>query len=75
MPNFTLVLDNVTTARIRDFNSMFGGSVGGFAAQLVKDLATLPDAQIMTIRRQIAILAEAERKTRLTTLEPERTRK
>ncbi len=61
MPNFTLCIDEDTTRRIREHLRVFGGSVGGFATGITKDLARLETQKIVLVRQQInALVREQE---------------
>lgn len=62
MPNFTLCLSSETAERIRTLNRIFGGSVGGFATEIVNDIAALDAATVLEVRRQIIQLADEARK-------------
>lgn len=64
MPNFPLVLSDATAERIRKLNTIFGGTVGGFAANHVTDLADLEPETIVTVRQQVSQLARDARAKR-----------
>ena len=60
--NFTLVLDRATAAHVEELTRYFGGTVGRFAANWVRDLAQLDPDELVSLRHQIAALAEQKRK-------------
>jgi hypothetical protein len=64
MPHYTLVLTDETVERIKNINTMFGGSIGGFASSHISDLAELEIEQLVTVRKQIAELADQARASR-----------
>jgi len=58
MPHFTLCLKPETAKRIKEINTILGGSVGSFASAHVEDLAQLDLPQLVEVRQQIRTLAE-----------------
>jgi len=67
--NFTLVLSETEAARARELVEPFGGSVGGYAANLLRDHLWLTPEQSLTVRQQTRALAQENRKDSV----PERT--
>lgn len=64
MPNYTLVLDHLTAERIQTLSTLYGASVGGFAAAHVKDLAELDPETLARVREYVHRTACEARRAR-----------
>lgn len=62
--NFTVVLTDEEAHEVSKLLSVFGGSVGGFAASLVRDFIQLTPQQIVTVRQQIQHLCEENQRAK-----------